>query len=99
MEIREHPPDYDDLVASIPSNRDERADVANAAPTHMAVNMQPKHSGKHGAQLPRRSLPPMTLVEHVQEQGLMMEWLSSKFDRLVESIIVSAETVPPGGAY
>jgi hypothetical protein len=52
LEIHEHPPPYDDLVVSIPSDGDEYLDAANAALAHMAVNEQPEHSGRCGAESP-----------------------------------------------
>jgi hypothetical protein len=52
LEIHEHPPPYDDLVASIASDGDEYLDAANTALAHMAINEQPEHSGRRGAESP-----------------------------------------------
>jgi hypothetical protein len=99
LEIHEHPPPYDDLVASIPSDGDEHLDAANTAPAHVAVDGHPEHSKRRGAKSPGRPPPPITLEERVHEQRRMMEQLAAKFDQLVEIVAASAQTAPQGGAY
>jgi hypothetical protein len=69
LEIHEHPPHYDDLVASIQSDGDEHPDVANTTLAHMEVDGQPEHSERRGAEWTRHPQPPMTLEEQVPDGG------------------------------